>query len=277
MPKSDYSLNRLTEEERTRFNTEGYLVIPDALSPKEITCITGTINQLKRDGLLGNESHFGFASRIHKPDFLHLHPVFEELLDHPNVFPKVADILGWNIYLYHSHLSVSPGNNENPSQAKLQWHQDSGRSTSDMYEIDVPARLSLKVAFYLSDVSKRDNGPTWFVPGSHLQKSLDMPTSQLPEGAIPATTPAGGAIIFDRRLWHAASPNTSDITRLALMYGYGYRWLRPKDEMTITGEMIQRSSPIRRQLMGLTSSENNRYSPDNNDVPLRDLMTLASS
>tara|TARA_B100001123_G_C15332240_1_gene1031594 strand:+ start:3639 stop:4469 length:831 start_codon:yes stop_codon:yes gene_type:complete len=275
--KSDYSLNRLTDEERNQFDTEGYLVVPDALSFKETRHIAETIEKLNRDGSLGNESHFGFESRVHKPDFLHLHPVFEELLDHPNVFPKVADILGWNIYLYHSHLSISPGNNEDSSTTALQWHQDSGRSTSDMYEIEIPARLSLKVAFYLSDVSKLNRGPTWFVPGSHLQRSLDIPTNQQPNGAIPATVPAGGAIIFDRRLWHAASPNTSDVTRLALMYGYGYRWIRPKDEMTITGEMIQRSGAIRRQLMGQTSSENNRYSPDSNDVPLRDFMALASN
>ena len=43
----------------------------------------------------------------------------------------------------------------------------------------------------------------------------------------------GTAVFFDRRLWHAPSPNWSEVTRKVLFYGYGYRWIRTKDDMTV--------------------------------------------
>ena len=59
----------------------------------------------------------------------------------------------------------------------------------------------------------------------------------------------GTAVLFDRRLWHSASPNWSDVTRKVLFYGYGYRWARVKDDMTVE-DLWPKSDPIRRQLLG---------------------------
>jgi hypothetical protein len=39
------------------------------------------------------------------------------------------------------------------------------------------------------------------------------------------------------------------VTWKVLFYGYGYRWLRPRDNMTV-GHYMERSGPIRRQLLG---------------------------
>ena len=60
----------------------------------------------------------------------------------------------------------------------------------------------------------------------------------------------------------------SDITRRVLFYGYGYRWLRTKDDMTVEG-LWDSSSPIRRQLLGWSVNANGRFSPTDEDVPLR--------
>ncbi|MDP6061264.1 MAG: hypothetical protein QGH33_20315, partial [Pirellulaceae bacterium] len=79
----------------------------------------------------------------------------------------------------------------------------------------------------------------------------------------------GTAIYFDRRLWHAASPNYSERTRKAMVYGYSYRWLRNRDPMTITAEMLRNASPIRKQLLGAATSDYRRYEPIDDDVPLR--------
>ena len=38
------------------------------------------------------------------------------------------------------------------------------------------------------------------------------------------------------------------MTRKALFYGYGYRWIRPKDEMSVE-PLYERCDPIRRQLL----------------------------
>jgi ectoine hydroxylase-related dioxygenase (phytanoyl-CoA dioxygenase family) len=79
----------------------------------------------------------------------------------------------------------------------------------------------------------------------------------------------GTAVFFDRRIWHASSPNTSTMPRKVLFYGYSYRWLRPRDDMTV-GHYLDRCGPIRRQLLGASASGGHGYSsPQADDVPLR--------
>jgi ectoine hydroxylase-related dioxygenase (phytanoyl-CoA dioxygenase family) len=75
-------------------------------------------------------------------------------------------------------------------------------------------------------------------------------------------------VIFDRRLWHSASRNRGDTPRKVLFYGYGYRWLRTKDDMTVE-HLLERSDPIRRQLLGAGLNANGHYSPTDEDVPLK--------
>ena len=36
-----------------------------------------------------------------------------------------------------------------------------------MAEIEIPARLSLKAGYFLTDVTRRDMGNFWVIPGSH--------------------------------------------------------------------------------------------------------------
>ena len=58
------------------------------------------------------------------------------------------------------------------------------------------------------------------------------------------------------------------MTRKVLFYGYGYRWIRTKDDMTVS-ELWPESSPIRKQLLGYGVNCNGHYSPTDEDVPLR--------
>ena len=63
-------------------------------------------------------------------------------------------------------------------------------------------------------------------PGSHKRSQLvgDLLSSRSgigqPEGAIPVLCPANSAMIFDRRLYHAAAPNWSQTLRKAYFVGY---------------------------------------------------------
>jgi ectoine hydroxylase-related dioxygenase (phytanoyl-CoA dioxygenase family) len=131
-------------------------------------------------------------------------------------------------------------------------------------------RLSLKVAYFLSDTSEPGRGNFWVIPGSHLQDTLALPPNGVgqPEAAVPVLAKPGTAVFFVRRLWHTASLNWSNITRKVLFYGYGYRWIRTKDDMTVQSLWAE-SSPIRRQLLGWGVNANGYYSPTEEDVPLR--------
>jgi hypothetical protein len=202
------------------------------------------------------------------PNIVHEDPAFVDLIDQPTTFPKVWGILGWNIYLYHSHLDVTPPA-EDDLKWRVSWHQDSMR-VNDEIETHPRPRLSLKIGYYLTDVSRDDRGNTLVVPGSHLDDEIACPADGVsnPDGAEPLCVKPGTAVFIDRRIWHSRSPNLSDRTRKVIWYGYGYRWLRPKDEMTVA-HLYPSLDPIRRQILGAGVSANGTYDPVDGDVPLR--------
>ena len=258
----------LTPEECRTFNETGLLMVEDALPPALVAVLTERVDRIYKRQLAD-----GYDPRkaLFFPNFLPEDDGFLDLVDYPRVFPKVWGILGWNIYLYHCHLIITPPSGEaQPEQPKtFGWHQDSGRVNVEI-ECHPRPRLSLKVAYFLSDTGEAGRGNFWVVPGSHLRDTLERPADGLeqPEGAVPVLAKPGTAVFFDRRLWHTASPNWSDVTRKILFYGYGYRWIRTKDDMTVQ-ELWPRCEPVRRQILGDGMNANGHYTPTDADVPLR--------
>jgi len=198
---------------------------------------------------------------------------FLELLDHPAVFPVIWGELGWNVQLYHCHLDVTPPRAEPRDRPFWGWHQDGGRLNLDL-DADPRPRLSLKVAFWLSDLSEPGRGNMLVIPGSHEDNRLPRPPetgSHAPDGAMPVLASPGDALIFDRRLWHSRSDNVSAITRRAIFLAYTYRWIRPRDEFGIDRGTPRFTSlpPVRRQLLGDGESCRSHWGFHNEPVPLR--------
>ncbi len=258
--------HRLTERERLAFEETGLLTVEDALSPAQVAALTERTDVLHRRRVA--EGHDPRTALFY-PNFIPDDPLFAGLVDHGKIIPKVWGILGWNIYLYHAHLIVTPPSGLPRDAKTFGWHQDSGRVNQEMESHPRP-RLSLKVAYFLSDTAEEGRGNFWVIPGSHRRDDLERPADGVgqPEGARPVLARPGTAVFFDRRLWHTASPNWSDITRKVLFYGYGYRWLRTKDDMTVR-DLWETSDPIRRQMLGWGTGANGYYSPGDEDVPLR--------
>jgi hypothetical protein len=258
--------HRLTEEERAQFNEQGFLQVEEALSPAQVAELTAATDAIYQKRVAAGADP---TTALFYPNFIPDSPLFADLVDYEKILPKVWGILGWNIYLYHAHLIVTPPTGKPRNNTTFGWHQDSGRVNWEMESHPRP-RLSLKVAYFLSDTSEEGRGNFWIIPKSHLWDTLERPADGVgqPEGAIPVLAKPGTAVFFDRRLWHTASPNWSNITRKVLFYGYGYRWIRTKDDMTVS-DLWAQSDPIRRQLLGWGVNCNGFYSPTDEDVPLR--------
>ncbi|MEK3914104.1 phytanoyl-CoA dioxygenase family protein [Paenibacillus sp. FSL H7-0331] len=256
----------LTEEERQTFNKTGYLILENALSPEQVAALTKEVDHIFETKV--KAGHDTTKALFH-PNFIPDHQLFLDLLDYEKVLPKVWGILGWNIYLYHAHMIVTPPSGAEQNDKTFGWHQDSGRMNIEM-ESEPRPRMSLKVAYFLSDISEPGRGNFWIVPNSHLNNTMVRPESGIGqlEGAIPVCVKPGTAVFFDRRLWHAASPNWSDITRKVLFYGYGYRWIRTKDDMTVQ-DLYPKCDPIQRQLLGDGINCNGYYTPTDEEVPLK--------
>lgn len=241
----------LTDHERDFFEQSGYLVVKQALDSKRIERLLKPVDRLYFEADL-RPGEFLFHDNFLCDDL-----EFLKLIDYPKVFPKIWGILGWNIYIYHTHLIVTPKSNVKES---FGWHQDGNQANFDMTGTVHP-RLSVKVAYFLSDATTPICGNFYVVPGSHLQ----VQKPDVSKG-IPVCVEAGDVIIFDRRVWHSASANQTENPRKVLFYGYAHRWLQPKDEMNVP----KVTDPVQKQLLGFKTCANGLYKPSSQDVPLRD-------
>ena len=258
--------DRLTDDERQTFNETGMLTVDNALSPEQVKLLTAASDRLYAEKVAAGHDP---TKALFYPDFIRHDPLFLDLVDYGKILPKVWGILGWNIYLYHAHLIVTPPTGQAKDDKTFGWHQDSGHVNRDI-ETSPRPRLSLKVAYFLSDTSEPDRGNFYVIPSSQHSERMEMPQGGKgqPAGARPVLVKPGTAVFFDRRLWHTASPNWSAITRKILFYGYGYRWIRTKDDMTVQA-LWEKCDPIRKQMLGWGVNCNGFYSPTDADVPLR--------
>lgn len=60
-----------------------------------------------------------------------------------------------------------------------------------------------------------ENGSTWYLPGSHTQKERPS-DEEFYKGAVRVSRPAGAAVFFNPRVWHAGAPNHTQETRRAV-------------------------------------------------------------
>lgn len=258
-----------TEEQLKAFNDTGYLIVEDAISPEMTDALEKIVDRI--DAAERAKNGFGPHKLLSKFRTVVEDDLLLELLDNKKVFPLLWDILGWNIQLYISHLIMYPP--EPPDTERIRkgagWHQDGGRPIPEM-ERPHP-RLSLKVSYWLSDVTHRDNGAMRLIPGSHkLDKipSRSDPESD-PDGAMDLLVKRGTAVLFDRRMWHSRGRNYSDVTRKVLFMGYSYRWLRGLDYNLMPEEILEKCDPIRRQLLGDGVDIKGWWQPTDADVPLK--------
>ena len=258
-----------TDEQLKAFNDMGYLVVEDAISTEMVDALEEVADRLDAEertkkGLAPHKLLSKFRTVVEDDLLL-------ELLDNKKVFPLLWDILGWNIQLYISHLIMyppEPSDTQRVTKA-AHWHQDGGRPVPEM-ERPHP-RLSLKVSYWLTDVTDRDNGAMRLIPGSHkldTRPPAGKPDGD-PEGAMDLIVKRGTAVLFDRRMWHSRGWNFSDVTRKVLFMGYSYRWLRGLDYNLMPPELLEKCDPIRRQLLGDGVDIKGWWQPTDADVPLK--------
>ena len=265
----------MTCGQRAAFERDGYLVLPGVLDAGQVEHYTAVVDELyerySRAGLVG------FGGALHQLSAVHAGPALAPLVDHPRVLGPIWSMLGWNVHIYHSHLDVHPTvSGQKPF--RFEWHQDGGRQNREL-ETQPRPRLSVKAAYWLSDVSQPGRGNFKIVPGSHANNWIDGPPRRDvpwpdPEGAMEVLANPGDVVLFDRRLWHARSDNYSAITRKAVFFGYTYRWVRSRDEVPAPSLGY---SPVQRQLLGMLDDRHpdHPWGHDPAGVPLYEMLREA--
>jgi Phytanoyl-CoA dioxygenase (PhyH) len=243
----------MTDAQREQFDRDGFIILRGLLSSDEVSYYAGVLDRVyeeqKAAGKLSPEGSLHMLSAVTSA------PELRGLIDHPAAFPLVWSILGWNAHIYHSHLDVHPGITvEKPF--RWEWHQDGGRQNREI-EVSPRPRLSVKLGFWLSDVSETGRGNLMVIPGSHKTDWLPGPPARTvewptPEGAIEVQVGPGDVIFFDRRIWHGRSNNYSDVTRKVVFVGYTYRWIAIRDDVAHLPQepWWADTNPVQRQLLG---------------------------
>ncbi len=259
----------LSREQRDTFERDGFLIIPDALEPAMVQSLLHAADRLYERG----KAEDGLNDRgfWQQRNCLPLDDLFLELLDLPTTVPLATQLLGHNIQLITSHLVVRPpcpagtGTSEKVSG----WHRDGGTAPSDLGG-KLP-RLFIKIGYWLTDLTEQGRGAIRLIPGSH---NLTEPPPGIedgdPENAIELQVEPGTALLFENRTYHAVGPNLSALDRKSFFFGYGYRWIRPMDYLSMPAEILARCDPIRRQLLGGCTGPMRFQLPEADDVPLRD-------
>lgn len=267
---TDGPFSGMSEDQRLELRSTGLLRIPRALRPGDVQRLGAASDRVYAEECAAGRVEIG--GPMHLLGEIGRDDAFLDLLDHPAVFPVIWGELGWNVHIYHCHLDVTPPRAQPRVGRFWGWHQDGGRQNLDL-DTEPRPRLSLKVAFWLSDLREAGRGNMLVIPGSHERNRLARPPAgctREPEGAVPVLASPGDALIFDRRLWHSRSDNRSAVTRKAIFLAYTYRWIRPRDELGVDrrSERFARLPPVRRQLLG-EGEVRSHWGLPNERVPLR--------
>lgn len=249
-----------------KFNDEGYLLLKGVLSEDKVTRLNAAI-----DAILDAESEslsYNVYNSVERDEEI------ASLIDEHSVLPLIVQLLGYNIQLHISHLTVrkpNPGDVQTATSSFINWHQDGPHPQFPSIR-GLTSTYYIKVCYILSDMSKPDRGNTKIIPGSHnrvYQPDTDNVREKLLDEIQICGNP-GDVFIFPQNLWHSGAPNHSNLTRRQLFLGYSPIWMRPIDYKVPTERLLKDASPIRKQLLGsISDNPFNYYVPDDSMVPLK--------
>lgn len=221
----------LTPEQVDFYREHGYLMVPQALNPKELEQLKAVVDEIvagaarvsgHTDVYDLEDGHTPEAPRVRRIKAPHKHfDYFRRLVRHPGITAMLAALIGPNIRLHGSKLNMKSAE----YGAAVEWHQDWAfyPHTND----DV-----LATGILLDDCDI-ENGPMLMIPGSHRGRIYDHHAEGVFCGAItgelnqiafdkavPMTGKAGSMSIHHARTLHGSAQNTSKKPRRLLLFEY---------------------------------------------------------
>ena len=212
-PQDDLSMaaalpHLLTDSELAQFHRQGFFVVRDALDQSKVSQLLDASDRIdsvfrERMGIAVTERMdlldcLGAAFATDKTSSAGVGSAgqqFLDLVDLSTTFPKVWGLMGPNISLYHTQVSVQPPLPPGTQRERLGWHRDSGNLNTELE--GNAAMVSLKVGFFLTDAAE-STGFTC-VPGSHLPLTNGQfeqaPRYKDPPSAVSVSMKAGDAIV----------------------------------------------------------------------------------
>jgi hypothetical protein len=231
---------KFTALDKFVFESWGYFIIPGVLSPDEAEeCYEASVRLHAGRGKEWGQLGRGYESEA----------CFEALIDHPAVLPKIRGLYGDRFVMQAAWNTMQPAGGDVGN-----WHQD-GSSAYDYKLLGYPAPLiQLRASFLLTDQSEPGLGNMELIPGSHraqvpLPEDIRSARGDVPIGDVVCAK-AGDVLVFHNAVWHRTYAHRGDRDRYTAHYIYSPPWVRLADRFENSPEFLERTTPLRRALMG---------------------------
>ncbi|HEX3850050.1 MAG TPA: phytanoyl-CoA dioxygenase family protein [Polyangiaceae bacterium] len=201
---------------------DGYVLLPNVLSPAECDTYTGLMQDLAKM----SKTYIG--GYLRESDILEKQVGFAKLMDHPDTYPIAKALLGGFARIMSSEAIIRTRADDDP----VRWHEDGPNCPPYRALASPPPTLQVKIGYFLNDITSVDSGNLVVMPKSHLLPygpPRDLPQGLAAPGALAIQAKAGTAVIFHSALWHCVQSNKSDTPRKSLYYGYCLPWMAPFD------------------------------------------------
>ena len=240
----------LTPEQLAFYAQNGYLVIPDVFSPKEIVRLVAAYQTLAASPDLQGQEELVLEPDSHDPRSifsLHRHSdVFAQLARQQRILDKVWQILDSEVYIHHSRINI-----KRPLNGKsFPWHSD----FETWHAEDGVPRCRILSAWVMLTENNAFNGPLNLIPGSHrsfvscagatpenhhqtsLRKqeygvpSLNALQHLVTQGGLAAAHGGPGTLILhEGNTMHGSSDNLAPFPRTNLFFVYNSVENRPAE------------------------------------------------
>lgn len=252
----------------------GYCLIAEALSPAEITRIR---SRLEEQGEAERRLAIANANEAHSDAtnqwismLINKGAVFRDLVQNPKALALVEHILGPEFLLSsnEAHI-VRPGGSPMGLHVDQWWLPTERPADEPHARVAGTTRANIRtggpeptagpiwqpavcnVIYMISDFTA-SNGATRIVPRSHRSGHQPSGTIPHPHESIAAEGPAGTALVFEGRTWHAAGLNVSNGPRIGMPTYYCGPQFRQLCNYTLgtRREVLREASPQLLKLLG---------------------------
>ena len=225
-----------TAEEKAALDRDGYVVVPDVLTPDQTKRMAARLKKLAT--IEGDEAGKDFQvekGTVRLGSLVNKGPEFDVCFLHPKALALVSHILGDNF-----GLSSITSRSAKPGEGEQGYHRDSNH----------PAVNAL---WLISDFTPH-NGSTRLIPGSHLTGKGQDNVPADPMARHPDETyviaPAGSLVVINGNLVHSGTRNCSDHDRHLISAFWLPRGLyQPESQRVLTREAYERLSEAARYII----------------------------
>ena len=214
----------LTRAEQIRsIELDGFVVIPDALSPDKVGAIGRELDRLPTRAV-DYSPHQRGCSNVQWTDS----PNAIEAIANPTIVDFLSDLFGDELICTSSGLSVSE-----PGHPGIAIHTDAQPYGSKIFGLQSSSPILARVLYYLDDLTP-ERSPFKVIPRSHLSMHRDAnPYHRFlshPD-ELMVTCRAGSATIINQKVFHGNFPNHSDSPRRMFAIAYRPAWSGPIGEV----------------------------------------------